>query len=195
MWFSASKVHKAVTPAPNLDLGASAPFFWDCRTSGSWCCGRVRLKYLIFPFFRPPSALPSYNPAVPMPCSCEWQKGTWCPMKNVSSEADTVWEFYYRDKAWSCNEINMFPRLCAVAGSASQDAGTGVESNLCNIRYLLCWNKEALHLHLRLQPYLRQTVVLKHSIRGWEVFKLNSVLRDAPMLLFRADKAVRSISW
>lgn len=36
---------------PPLDLGASAPFFWDCRTSGSWCCGRVRLKYLIFPFF------------------------------------------------------------------------------------------------------------------------------------------------
>lgn len=37
------QIHKAVTSAPSLDLGPSAPFFWDCRTSGSWCCGRARL--------------------------------------------------------------------------------------------------------------------------------------------------------
>ncbi len=48
-----------------------------------------------------------------------------------------------------------------MAWQASRDAGTGVELNLCNIGYQLCWNKEALHLHLRLQPCLRQTAVLK----------------------------------
>lgn len=34
-----------------------------------------------------------YYPSVPMPCSYEWQKGTWCPMKNASLEDDNVWEF------------------------------------------------------------------------------------------------------
>lgn len=66
------------------------------------------------------------------PAAMSDRKGTWCPMKNVSLEADTVWEFYYRDEVWSADEINMFLRLRAVAGPAPRDAGAGVELDLCN---------------------------------------------------------------
>lgn len=100
------------------------------------------------------------------PAAMSDRKGTWCPMKNVSSEADTVWEFYYRDEVWSCDEINMFLRLRAVAGPASRDACAGVELDLCNTEYSLCWNKEALGLHLGSQTYLR-IVVLKHCFLSW----------------------------